>query len=365
MGGLYGVNWKEHKIMNNNQIEIAQAALGEWLTGREEMDGKPPAKLQFAFAIRDEQIENRIFFAFKFKKTVQGKWLIGIAGGYPDEESTDCPIVFSGFDDFPAKQDEAVDLAFGMVDFMLQLSAREQMQSRFKQNLEYIRSTELDAEKISQQFVKTESRFFFTVGAVDIPSGRIVVADPLCYMSGNHVIAPVLEKEIPKGSYPVELSIYRDRNIGVRMCTARLKIKETAAVRYELATPIPETAAFKAKDGVMSGFPVDAGMMCFIDADGAKAYEQFIINWHKANPDKNHYDDYFAAFFAKSEIELPQYQRKGGDFVEWTNPDNGERMVMAASGLGDGFYKCFWGYDESGEICELIVPMVDPDIFEE
>ena len=37
--------------------------------------------------------------------------------------------------------------------------------------------------------------------------------------------------------------------------------------------------------------------------------------------------------------------------------------MMVASGLGDGFYQSFWGYDERDEICELIVPMVDPDLF--
>lgn len=52
-----------------------------------------------------------------------------------------------------------------------------------------------------------------------------------------------------------------------------------------------------------------------------------------------------------------------GDFIEWANPDSGRRLVMVASGLGDGFYQSFWGYDERDEICELIVPMVDPDLF--
>lgn len=39
-------------------------------------------------------------------------------------------------------------------------------------------------------------------------------------------------------------------------------------------------------------------------------------------------------------------------------------MVMIASGLGDGFYQSFWGYDAQGDICELIIPMVNPSLFE-
>ncbi len=351
--------------MNEKQKEIAQNALCEWLTGREEMDGKPPKKVEFAFALKDDEHDNMIFFVFKFKKSAIGKYLIGIAGGFPDEESADCNAVFSGFDEFPADKDEAVGLAFRMIDFILNFNNREKVQAAFERNLKYISKTEVDAEKIARQFVKTETRFFLTVGTVDVPSGKVVVADPLAYLSGEHIIAPVLEREIPKGSYPAEVAICRNRNVGIRMCTARLKIKDTAALRYELAKSEEETAAFKASDGIMHGFPVDAGMMCFIDAGAAKNYAEFLDKWHKENPKKNHYDDYFAAFFAESDKALPAYQREGGDFIAWTNPDSGERMVQISSGFGDGFYQSFWGFDESGEVCELIVPMVDPDIFDD
>ena len=38
-------------------------------------------------------------------------------------------------------------------------------------------------------------------------------------------------------------------------------------------------------------------------------------------------------------------------------------MVMIASGLGDGFYSAYYGYDSAGEICQIIVPMVNPSLF--
>jgi len=37
---------------------------------------------------------------------------------------------------------------------------------------------------------------------------------------------------------------------------------------------------------------------------------------------------------------------------------------MTASGFGDGFYQSYWGYDEKNEICELIVPMVNPELYD-
>lgn len=350
--------------MNGRQQELAQKTLTEWLASRDEMNGKPPKKIEYAFAIRDEQNGDLIFFVFKFKKSAIGKTLIGIAGGFPDEESMDCTAVFSGFDEFPGNNDDAIDLAFRMADFIVHFNAREKLEAVFAQNLKYIQKTEVDPEKIARQFVKTETRFFLTVGTVDVPSGKVVVADPLDYLSGEHIIAPVLEREIPKGSYPAEVSICRHNEIGIRMCTTRLKIKETAAVRYELAKSEEATAAAHLKDVIMHGFPVDAGMMCFIDAEGAKKYAEFLDKWHRENPDGNHYNDYFAAFFAESDKKLPQFQREGGDFIEWANPDTGERMVQISSGFGDGFYQSFWGFDDGGDVCELIVPLVDPDLYD-
>lgn len=350
-------------MIDKRQEHAAMVALMEWLSDSDRL-GKLPSKIECTM---DFEMDGLKYYIFKYRKKVLGKWYIGICGGFEGDSLEHCGHIFSGLEDLYEKK-TALDLGKKMAAFIRDYNAREQFREaideKFKLNLKYISQTEADVDKIARQFVKTNSRFFLTVGTVDVPSGKVVVADPLCYMFGDHVIAPVLEKQIPGGSYPVEVSIYRDEFIGIRMCTARLKIKDTAAVRYEIAQSVHETAAAHFSDGDMSGFPVDAGMMCFCDSEGLKEYGDFLGKWHADNPGKNHYDDYFSAFFAESDKKLPAYQREGGDFIEWSNPDSGKRIVMISSGMGDGFYQSFWGYDESGDICELIVPMVDPDIFE-
>jgi hypothetical protein len=239
----------------------------------------------------------------------------------------------------------------------------EDIQELFKQNLRYISQTEIDAAAIEGQFVKTQSRFYLTVGEIDCPTGHLIVSDPLYYLAAD-TMCPQLALSIPAGTYPVEVSLYRDSSVGIRMCTARLKIKNTKAVRYTCAEPTEESAVDKAVDGLITGFPVEAGMMSFCDVQTAKEYRHFLTAWHSEHKGKNHYDDYFAPFFAESEKERPAYQREGGDFIEWTNPDSGNRMVMISSGFGDGFYQSHWGYDDQDELCELIVPMINPDLFE-
>lgn len=236
------------------------------------------------------------------------------------------------------------------------------VQKAFELNLKYISRQEMNVEDIKKQFVKSNTRFYLTVGEIDCLSGRIIVSDPLAYLVSGK-FSPILETEIPIGKYPVEVSICRSNEIGIRMCTARLKIKNTSAVKYVIANPTEESAAFIAKDGILSGFPVDAGMISFCDEQVAKEYQAFLDTWYQDNPDGNHYDDYFAAFFKESAVKLPQYQREDGDFIEWENPNTKHKLVMIASGLGDGFYQSYWGYDAQNEICELIVPLVNPNLF--
>ena len=240
------------------------------------------------------------------------------------------------------------------------VNSKSSFQLAFEKNLKYISADEIDADTINRQFQKTKTRFFLTAGMIDCPTGKIMVGDPLAYMPQ---FSPVLEETIAPGKYPVEIAVCRSEEIGIRMAAVRLKIKESQAVSYKPARPTEESAAFTASDGIVCGFPVDAGMLSVCDAQVAYEYDEFLKKWHQENKDRNHYDDYFAAFFQKSFEALPQYQREGGDFIEWENPDTHNKLVMVASGFGDGFYQIYWGYDSDHEKCELIIPLVNPDLF--
>lgn len=237
------------------------------------------------------------------------------------------------------------------------------LQELFQLNLKYISQLEINAEDIDRQFVKSQTRYCLRVGEIDCLTGKVIVSDPLCYLAAGK-LCPELAITIPIGTYPVDISICRNPDIGIRMCTARLKITNAKAIKYDRAEPTIESAVARGADGVLTGFPVEAGMMSFCDVKVAEEYQCFLEEWYKENEGKNHYDDYFARYFAESEKKLPAYQREGGDFIEWTNPISKHKLVMIASGFGDGFYQCYWGYDMENSICELIVPMINPDLFE-
>jgi hypothetical protein len=235
--------------------------------------------------------------------------------------------------------------------------------SLFAENLKYISACEVSAAAIAGQFVKSQSRYWLTVGTADFPTGKVVVADPLCYLPSGE-FSPTLEQTIPSGSYRVDISLFHNDTMGIRICTAKLKLKDTNAIRYVLAESTPDSAAVKNEAGMISGFPVDAGVMCICDEQVGGEFRGFTSKWQRENPCKNLYDDYFSKLFAESFEQLPAYQQEGGDFIEWANPETGRRMVFAASGFGDGFYQSFCGYDSEDALCELIVPLVNPDLFE-
>ncbi len=347
--------------MNLQQMESAKEALIEWLSNPSEL-GVAPGKIEY---MKEFDLYAMHYYVFRFKKDFFSKWILGVCGGYEGDELEHCGHVFSEMQKYV--DETAIEESIKMVEimrayWMQQAENQENLQALFEKNLKYISQTEIDPNVIAHQFVKSESRYFLQVGVVDLPTGNIIVADPLCYLAQGRM-CPQLQITVPIGTYPVEVALCRSQSIGIRMCTARLKITGEKAVRYELAKPTEETAIAKYKDGVLSGFPVEAGMMGFCDVQVAKEYLEFLEKWEQENPGKNHYDDYFAAYFAESEKNFPAYQREGGDFIEWSVPKKGNRLVMIASGFGDGFYQCFWGYDAKNEMCDLIVPMVNPDLF--
>lgn len=346
----------------NEQMKAATKSLINWLAYESEL-GKNPARIE---CVKEFDLHELHYYVFRFKKGILGEWLLGVCGGYEKNEIQHCGHVFSNMEKY--NEETAIEKAIEMVEmiraYWMQQAEQYMLQTVFEKNLKYISQTEIEVDAIEKQFTRTETRFYLTVGEIDCPTGKIVVSDPLCYLAAGKY-CPMLEISVAPGIYPVEVSICRHPLVGIRMCTARLKIKDTKVVKYECSTPTEETAAAVCEDGILSGFPVEAGMMSFCDSQIAEEYRMFLEEWNKQNPGKNHYDDYFASIFAESFEKLPAYQREGGDFIEWANPRTGSRMVMIASGFGDGFYQSFWGYDEEGEISELIVPMVNPDLIDE
>lgn len=234
------------------------------------------------------------------------------------------------------------------------------IQTAFEENLKFISKDTMDAKLVKRVFEEDKRIRYFTFADCSFSSGRVIVADPLCYLQDPKSIS-VLEKKIPAGKYPVTLAVMDSEIAGRRIVGARLKVTDAEAVSYELA------AALRNDNGetkpTFAGFPVETGLGSFLDQEAAVSYWNFLAKWYAVNKDKNLYDDYFAELFAESYESMPDFQREGGDFLRWTNPEDGTQIAMFSSGLGDGFYSDYWGLDAQGEICELVVVFMNPELF--
>ena len=236
------------------------------------------------------------------------------------------------------------------------------VQIAFEKNLKFLNKEKYDIRFFQNLFLETKKLKLVNIGQADFPTGRIVLADPLAYL-GNSKYQTVLEKCIPEGSYDVELSIIYSDLVGIKVAASRIKISNEHSVKYELAMPKGYNIEDFNKPGVFSFFGVDTGIACFADESLAEDYAEFLNVWHKENPDKNIYTDYFSKLFKESNKKYSDIQTDYGNFLIWTLPKNNKKIAMFSSGMGDGIYSAYWGFDKNNEIIELIVPFMNPEYF--
>ena len=225
----------------------------------------------------------------------------------------------------------------------------------FRDNRKYISRMEMDPVAIREQFVESERRHVVKVGDLPVPSGKLIVGDPLAFLSKPGDASKVLEIEVTPGKYPVEISFCRTGFWGSMICTLRVKFRETDAARYEFG---------KIKGSNLAGAPVDAGLMTVVDEQVLKEYHAFLNKWYEENPEGNVYDEYFMGFFQEEAKKDEKWQRNDGSYLDWTIPDTEHTMQFVSTGFGDGLYSAFWGFDEEGQVTELILPFADSDDLE-
>ena len=95
------------------------------------------------------------------------------------------------------------------------------------------------------------------------------------------------------------------------------------------------------KSSKLNGFGVDAGLASFCDASVAEEYTKFYSN-----------NDYF--------IKLLQ----GKQFIDWEIPGTNHKIAMFETGFGDGYYMSLYGLNEKDEVCELVIPFINPEIID-
>ena len=201
----------------------------------------------------------------------------------------------------------------------------------FEKNLDFLRKDEYSKEFIENLFTESDRISLHTIGKVDFPTGQIIIADPLCYLHSEEN-RKILDRTIPIGKYEVELAILNSKTISKRVAGARLKIKNDKIICYEQT---------QNKSSKLNGFGVDAGLASFCDVTVAEEYTKFYSN-----------NDYF--------IKLLQ----GKQFIDWEIPGTNHKIAMFETGFGDGYYMSLYGLNEKDEVCELVIPFINPELID-
>ncbi|PDT17148.1 hypothetical protein CO670_07855 [Rhizobium sp. J15] len=174
------------------------------------------------------------------------------------------------------------------------------------------------------------------MGNVELTSGRIVAADPLAQPD-----RPALARTVAPGDYPVTLY----QAFG-RIAAASMRFAEGKPDHWELAV-LPGQDPATLKDDEIFGYPVDAGVGCYMDAQTLDLIDerQAQVQAQKPDADINYYDDVLAADLDANKsiyaLHRPVAGKKGNVAVFW-------------SGWGDGIYPVFWGLDRDGRALMLL-----------
>lgn len=187
------------------------------------------------------------------------------------------------------------------------------------------------------------------IGHLNVPTGRIVVCDPLVVPDSEP-----LSLTSPTGQFPVKLYMAKTPDAGDRFAVAKLEFSTQRADKWVLALRDEEDLTDIPEDDAFFGFPVDAGLGGFFDEQAGKAYNRFVDNWHEQNPGKNIYDDFFAAQFKKNATN-PDDPQDYGDWINFTIPGTNLNVTMFQSGYGDGVYPAYWGMTHDNEIVSLVI----------
>ncbi|AQX06882.1 hypothetical protein BAX97_04695 [Elizabethkingia meningoseptica] len=213
-------------------------------------------------------------------------------------------------------------------------------------------------EYFSKNELCNKKLFHLDMGEVTFPTGNILVRDPLVYL---HQEESPYFTTVPTGTFPVTTLVAEVDEDHYRYVATRIKFTENKAVSHTEAL-IGNEDLDSLENGEYFGFNVDAGLATIVDTKTRDLYCNFVNQWEKENPEGNIYDNFFAQEFKNSYERNPEYQRTDGDWINFRLPGSNLSIPMIQTGFGDGVYPVYLGYDENGNICELVVQYIAVEI---
>ncbi|WP_394844935.1 DUF4241 domain-containing protein [Pendulispora brunnea] len=158
-------------------------------------------------------------------------------------------------------------------------------------------------------------------GEVSLPTGRLVACDPCwAHIRGKHFV-----RAVKPGTYPLSLVVcHFEHSLKVRNALSVIRLSGRDPRSWELAL-CDDQKLDELRRGEIYGFPVDAGIGCYVDAAHVSLLESK--------------DEKITEAMLQAS---PSVGRATIDFA-------GGLLTVFVTGAGDGCYPTFFGLDEDGD----------------
>ena len=188
------------------------------------------------------------------------------------------------------------------------------------------------------------------VGTLSLPTGDIIVCDPLWDMGSTNVY----DQHAAPGIYPVKIAAIKDGGQWFYACV-KVEIRDERPAFYEKGR---KSKAWQAQGPEGNGYPVDSSLSCITDAGTRDEFTQYWGRTLQKNPSADLYCDLFSQVLEESREIRPDCRIDSSDWANWTVPGTTGNIVLFSSGYGDGNYDCYFGYDEDGDVCGIYLPFI-------
>lgn len=182
--------------MNREQLNAARESMIQWLAHPAEL-GKAPAKIECS---GEFDLHAMHYYIFKYKKSLLGKWLLGICGGYEGDDLDHCGHVFSKMEEY--NESTAVEQAKAMVEYLREylMEQAKKVEERKENPGTFINYVLLEEAKWDKAFILQDLKD--TWGIEDEPGEEVAEnRDDIFVISyqGTMIAISLMPGPIPEG----------------------------------------------------------------------------------------------------------------------------------------------------------------------
>ena len=170
------------------------------------------------------------------------------------------------------------------------------------------------------------------IGKINIESGKIIACDPIVMRD----VKPYIEI-FPVGQFAIHLAIAKFNN-DERVAFSRIMFSNKPVAKWEFALKKGQSQVSIFGNTIYS-YGVDGGTGIFVDMKANDAFRDLDIK--NENLWQQVFDD-----------EMKKHSHKSWEYTIYNF--DGHNLAAFSTGMGDGHYATYIGYDDKGNICRLL-----------